>query len=434
MRFVCFFLIACSCAGQLFADDWPQWMGPSRDNVWREAGIIEEFPSDGPDVLWRMPVAGGYSGPAVADGLLVVTDYVTDDNVKVDNFARKKFTGTERVLAMDAQSGELRWKHELPVDYTISYPAGPRCTPIIHDGFVYTLGAEGHLFCFNAKTGDVVWSKSFQQEFTTKVPLWGYAAHPLIDGEKLICIVGGQDTHCVAFDRASGAKVWTVLTAKEQGYSPPTIVTAMGKRQLILVRPDGVSSVDPDSGKVHWTAPYEATNGSVIMSPLLFNNHLYVGGYSNKNMLLKLTNNEAGYEVVWKNLRKKAISPVNVQPILDGSILYGMDQAGEMLAMDVMTGERLWATAWPLGKRRLQTGSAFLVRHEDEYWMFTEQGDLVIARLNKDGHEEVSRANLLEPTGTAFGRAVVWSAPAYANKRVYLRNDKECICVDLARR
>ncbi len=101
--------------------------------------------------------------------------------------------------------------------------------------------------------------------------------------------------------------------------------------------------------------------------------------------------------------------------------------------MDVLTGERLWETAWPLAKRPLRTGTAFIVRHEDHYWLFTEQGDLMIVELSKEGHKEIDRTKLVKATNTAFGRDVVWSVPAFANKRVYVRNDEECVCIDLAK-
>lgn len=416
------------------ADDWPQWMGPGRDNVWREEGIIDSFSAGGPKVLWRSKVAGGYSGPAVADGMVVVTDYVTSDDVKVANFERKKFTGIERTLCLDEKTGTQKWKHEYPVEYAISYPAGPRCTPIIQDGRVYTLGAEGHLYCLNQNDGEVVWSKDLKTEYKTKAALWGYAAHPLIDGNKLICIVGGEGSHAVAFNKDTGEQIWSVLTATEQGYSPPTIIEAAGKRQLILLRPDGVSSVDPESGEPFWTAPYKATNGSIIMSPVMIGeDHLYVAGYSSKNLLLKLLPDAPFYEVVYRDKRKKAISPVNVQPFFDGETLYGLGQGGDFYAVDPLTGDRLWGTAWPLGKRPQQTGTAFIVQHEGRYWLFTEQGELIIAKLTPEGHQELSRTKVIEPTNVAFGRPVVWSAPAFANRHVYLRNDKECICVDLSK-
>ena len=125
------------------ADDWPQWMGPRRDNVWREDGLLDAFSAAGPKVLWRTPIAGGYAGPAVAAGRVFVTDYATDADVKIANFERKISTGLERVLCLDEATGKLLWKHEYPVTYTIAYPAGPRCTPTVDGDRVYTLGAEG---------------------------------------------------------------------------------------------------------------------------------------------------------------------------------------------------------------------------------------------------------------------------------------------------
>ena len=420
------------CCGVALGDDWPQWMGPKRDNVWRETGIISRFPTDGPKVLWRSPVAGGYAGPAVAQGLVIVCDYITSDNVKVGNFERNKFTGVERVLALDERTGDVKWTHELEVDYTISYPSGPRCTPIVDGGMVYTLGAEGNLFCLRADSGEVVWSKEFQPQYSTKAALWGYAGHPLIDGNKLICVVGGEGSHAVAYDKDTGEQIWSVLTSKDQGYSPPTIIEAAGQRQLILFRPDAVSAVNPENGEPLWSVPYEAKNGLVVMSPIQLRDHLFVGGYSDTNMLIKLAADEPGAHTVWKNLRKKAMSPMNVQPFLDGNVLYGVDQSGEFMAIDVMSGDRLWQTSWPLGKRPARSGTTFIVRQADRYWLFNDQGELIIAKLTPQGHEEIDRTKLVEPTNVAFGRSVVWSAPAFANQHVYVRNDKECICVDLS--
>ena len=143
-------------------------MGPNRDNVWRESGIVEKFPDGGPKVLWRTPIAGGYAGPAVADGKVFITDYVTTDDVKVDNFDRKEFTGQERIQCLDEATGKVLWTHEYPVKYAISYPSGPRCTPNVESNRVYTLGAEGHLVCLNTADGKVIWSHDLKQDYETK--------------------------------------------------------------------------------------------------------------------------------------------------------------------------------------------------------------------------------------------------------------------------
>ena len=415
------------------ADDWPQWMGPRRDNVWREEGIVDEFPADGPRVLWRAPLAGGYAGPAVAAGRVFITDYVTDADVKVANFERKTSTGTERVLCLDEATGKILWKHEYPVTYTIAYPAGPRCTPTVDGDRVYTLGAEGDLFCFDAPTGKILWSRDLKKDYATKAALWGWASHPLVDGDRLICIAGTDTAHAVALDTRSGREIWRTGKAPEQGYVPPSIIEAAGVRQLVLVKPDAVYAVEPETGKPLWETAYNADNGSIIMTPVRVDDHLYIGGYQNKNLLLKLKADVPGVEVVWRNKPKQGISAVNVQPFAADGLVYGFHENGELRAMRIPEGDFAWRGGGPLGARPQGSGTAFLTRHADRFFVFTETGDLVIAKLTPAGYEELGRAHLIEPTNVAFGRPVVWCAPAYANRSIIVRNDTEIIRVSLAK-
>lgn len=415
----------------VFADDWPHWMGPQRDNVWRETGILEKFPEGGPEIVWRTPVAGGYAGPAVAAGRVFVTDFVTQEDTTNTNFDRNKTIGTERVLCLDRTTGSELWRHEYPVQYTISYPAGPRCTPAVDGNRVYTLGAEGNLFCFDTETGNIIWSSNLPEKYNTKPALWGYASHPLIDGNKLICIVGGKGSHTVAFDKNTGNEIWRTGDAPEQGYSPPTIIQAEGVRQLLLVRPDAITSVNPETGERYWSVPYEATSGSVIMTPIHWQNYLYVGGYSNQNLLMKLSRDPPGAEVEWGNKAKHAISPVNVQPMEVDGTMYGFDQNGKLYGIEIPTGKRLWETTKPISKRHVGSGTAFIYRQADRYWLFSENGDLIICKLSPTGYEELDRAHILEPTNVAFGRDVVWCAPAFAGGKMFVRNGEEIVCVKL---
>lgn len=428
MLFLCGLIVSTAVA-----DDWPQWMGPARDNVWREDGILSEFPESGPDVLWRTPVGGGYSGPAVAEGRVVVTDYVTAADVRVSNFERTEFTGTERVLCLDEATGAELWTHEYPVAYTISYPAGPRCTPVIESGRVYTLGAEGHLFCFDLADGSVHWSVDLKSRYDTKAALWGYAAHPLIDGNKLLCLAGGTGSHIVAFDKHTGAEIWRSTTSPEQGYSPPTIITAGGVRQLILLRPDAVSSINPDTGEEYWSVPYEATSGSIIMSPLHVGDYLYVAGYDKKSLLLRLDDKKPAVTEVWRD-KNRVISPVNVQPFAEGNVVYGMDQKGVLRAVALPSGDLLWESTDIMGDRPRGSETAFLVKNGDRFISFNERGELVLLTLSPEGCTILDRAPVIAPTNLAFGRDVVWSMPAFANRKAYIRNDKEIICVDLSAR
>ena len=338
----------------------------------------------------------------------------------------------EEVEREDESSGQEVWKHEYPVNYSVSYPAGPRCTPTVDGNRVYTLGAEGHLFCFNTTNGEIVWQKHLPTDYSTKTALWGYASHPLIDGGKLICVVGGKGSHAVALNKLDGSEIWRTITSPEQGYSPPTIIEAGGVRQLILARPDAISSVDPGTGKIYWTEPYQATNGSIIMSPVVSGKFLYIAGYSNQSLMLETSPDKPEVQVVWANENRRGISPVNVQPIVDGDFIYGFDQRGSLMCIRIADGERIWETDKAIGDRPAGSDSAFIVRNEDRYFLFTEKGDLLIAHLSSDGYEEIDRANVIEPTGLAFGRPVVWSAPAFANKTAYIRNDTKIIAVDLA--
>jgi outer membrane protein assembly factor BamB len=424
-------IMAGFCNSYVWADEWPQWMGPQRDNVWRESGIVDTLPKE-PKILWRTEIAGGYAGPAIAGGKVFVTDYVTKDDVKVDNFDRKAFSGEERVLCLDEASGKILWTHSYPVKYSISYPAGPRCTPNVDGKLVYTLGAEGNLICLSIDKGQVVWSRDLKQDYGTKAALWGYAAHPLIDGDRLLCLVGGQGSHIVAFDKSSGKEIWKSLTSPEQGYAPPTIIQAGGVRQLILYRPNAVTSVNPGNGKEYWSIPYEASNGSIIMSPVVVGDYLYAAGFNNKSLLMKLDSTKPAATEVWRD-KQNVICPVNVQPYVEGSIIYGFDQKGVLRAMSIPEGQRLWETSEAVTKRPAGSETAFLVRHQDRVILFNELGELLIAKIGPKGYQEISRSKVIEQTNNAFGRQVVWSMPGFANKHAYIRNDKEIIAVDLAK-
>ncbi len=415
------------------ADDWPQWMGPKRDNVWREDGILEKFPKGGPKVLWRTPVAGGYAGPAVVGGKVFVTDFKTAAKLDEGNFKRNPSDGTETVMCLNEKTGEVIWKHSYPVKYAISYPAGPRCTPTVDGDKVYFLGAEGNFLCMDIATGKVVWEKKLKEEYKTPSALWGYAAHPLIDGDKIITLVGGEGSHVVAFNKNTGQEIWKSQSQKEQGYTPPSIITAGGKRQLIITGPQAVRALDPETGTRYWTVPYEATNGSIIMTPVVSGEYMFVAGYQGKTQMLKLATDKPGASVVWENKRGLGMSPINVQPFGEGNMIYGYDESGKMYGMEVPSGKRVWESGGPVGEEPKGSGTAFIVKQADRFWFFAETGHLVIGKLSPKGYEEIDRAKVIEPTGKCFGRSVVWCAPAFANKRAYVRNDKEIICVDLAK-
>lgn len=423
-----------------YADNWPQWLGPDRASVWHEAGVVDTIPDDGLPVLWRIPVEGGYSGPAVVGSRVYLTDYEqTGGELANDPNGRTELSGRERVLCFDATNGSLLWKHEYDCPYSLSYASGPRCTPTVDADRVYTLGAEGHLFCFQAETGAVLWEKDFKRDYAAPTPIWGFCGHPLIDGDQLICVVGGEGSVVVSFEKTTGRELWRQGTASEAGYCPPTIITAGGVRQLLIWDADKLSALAPETGTPLWSQPLQPGYGMAITAPRAAKTAqghvLFASGIGRVGALFLLDEERPAARVLWRGEPKTAVYSANATPFIEGNTLYGCDcETGYLTAVDLNTGERLWETLEPtMGtERRGRHGTAFLVRRGDRTWLMSETGDLIVAKLSPTGYQELSRMHLLEPTNECFGREVVWSHPAFANRCIYARNDKELICVSAA--
>jgi outer membrane protein assembly factor BamB len=436
--------ILLSATGSLRADDWPQWMGPRRDGVWREDGIVQRFPSNGPPVRWRAPIHGGYSGPAVVGNRLFVLDRVAGKmpERKRGDRGLPQIPGDERVVCLDATSGKAIWQHTYDCAYRIDYPSGPRTTPLVAEGRIYTLGAMGDLRCLHADDGTLVWSRQFLRDFElTEPPLWGWAGHPLLDGERLICLVGGSNSVVVAFHKDTGKELWRALTAVEIGYVPPVIYTVNGRRQLIIWHPDAVSGLDPETGKVLWSHPYPVGGKPqrpevTIAMPRLDGDRLFVTCYYQGSLLLQLADAEP--KLVWnrrstsKSTFNAGLHSVMVTPVIKDGYIYGVCGYGELRCLDAATGERQWETYAATGGKKGFFATAFIVQHQDRVFLWNDQGELILANLKPQGFEELSRAKLLEPLENTRGRTILWCHPAFANRCAYMHNGKEMICVSLA--
>jgi outer membrane protein assembly factor BamB len=339
------------------------------------------------------------------------------------------------VLCFDAQTGRLLWKHEYNCPYNMSYPRGPRATPTVDGGRVYTLGAEGNLLCLNAADGRVVWSKELTKEYAVETPIWGFSGHPLVDGELLYCLVGGQGSVAVAFDKQTGREAWRALSASEPGYCPPTMIEHAGVKQLLIWHPEALNSLNPRTGDVYWSTPLRPNYGMSITAPRKRGSYLYASGIGGVAALFRLDDTKPAAEVIWRGDAKSAIYSANSTPFIHDGVIYGADcQLGALMAASLEDGKRLWDTFQPTtgGDRRASHGTAFLVKHEDRFFLFSETGDLILARLSPQGYEELNRFHVLQPTNDTFGRDVVWSHPAFAERSVFARNDKELVCVDLS--
>jgi outer membrane protein assembly factor BamB len=424
--------------------DWPQWLGPNRDGVWRETGILEKFPPGGPKVLWRQPIHEGYSGPSVADGRLYVMDRqrARDESGKPLRPTRQGIPGNERLLCLDTSDGHLIWKDEYDCPYKVSYPSGPRTTPLVHQGCVYTLGAMGDLRCLEIKTGKPLWTKNLCQEYKTESPIWGYAAHPLIDGDLLYCLVGGEGSAVVAFHKDTGKEVWKALTSQEVGYSPPMIYEAGGKRQLIIWLSDSINGLEPATGKVYWTQAYPASGSPQrpavnIITVRRHDDLLFVSTYYQGPMMLKLAADKPAATVLWHGKSNNPEKPDGLHilmapPLFQDGCIYGVGANGEVRCLDTQTGKLLWESYAATCGEKTDCASAFFIPQGSQTVICNDQGDLILARLSPKGYQEIDRAHILEPDHSARGRHVVWSHPAFAQRCVFARNDKEIICVSMA--
>jgi outer membrane protein assembly factor BamB len=426
------------------AEDWPHWLGPQRDAVWREKGIVDSFPKDGPKYRWRKPVGGGYSGPVVAKGRVYVTDRQLATGVANPNdpFARGRIAGTERVLCLDEKTGETLWVHEYPCDYTISYAAGPRATPSVDDGRVYAVGAEGNLICLDAEKGKVLWEKDYKKDYNAKTQTWGFASPPLIDGDRVICVVGGDKASTVAFDKKTGKELWRGVPAKEAGYAPPTIHTLAGVRQLIIWTGDGITALKPETGEVLWSHVWPLRFALAVPTPRkVGEDQLFFTAFYNGSLMLKVSRESKTPEILWQSAKvsekdtDKLNSIMPTPAIVDGTI-YGVCSYGQLRALKVSTGERIWETRQPTTSGKdLRWGNAFIIQHGSRYFLFNEAGELILAKLTPEGYTELDRMKVLEPTNKdARTRNVVWVHPAFANGHMLIRNDKEIVSVDLQAR
>ncbi|HZZ28125.1 MAG TPA: PQQ-binding-like beta-propeller repeat protein [Pirellulales bacterium] len=412
------------------ADDWPQWRGPLRDGVWRETGVVEKFDAPQLPIQWRAEIGPGYSGPTVAAGRV----YVTDRQVEPAQ--------VERVHCFNAATGKPLWHHTYDCPYVgVGYAAGPRAAVTIDQDKAYSLGAMGNLFCFNAATGDVLWQKDLKALYNIKMPMWGIAAAPLIDGQRLILNVGGEHACVVALDKTTGEEIWKALDDPAQ-YSAPILIQQAGRPVLVIWTGAGVVGLNPADGSVYWREEMKPKQMPIgIATPVVAGDLLFVSSFYDGSLMLRLKTDSAtarpAVERVWRKVGPDEIHTQSLHcmigtPILENGYVYGVDSFGQLRCLDAATGERIWESQDAVPKARW--AAIHMIRHDDKVWMFNERGELLITRLSPTGFEEISRTKLIEPTTGQLDQrgGVCWSHPAFANRHVFARNDQELVCASLA--
>ncbi len=399
------------------AADWPQFRGPNRDGVWNDTGILKTFPAEGLKIRWRAPVGPGWSSPVVVQGRVFLTD-----------MRLEKPKARERIRCYKESTGKLLWSYASELVYPEwafipEHGGGPAATPIVEDGKIYSLGRSGRVDCLDARNGKVIWEKQLEYEIRELT----CRASPLIEENLLILFIGGKPGACViALDKKRGREVWKALDETVSN-SSPVVIMAGGKRQLIVWTDECVTSLNPATGQTYWREPMVTSSNDSIPAPVVQKNRLLISG-----LMLELDNNQAAATLLWpesKAVSKRILSNTSTAMLRDDHV-FSAKSNGELVCLEAGTGKQVWGTT---NVTELKNGASIhLTPNGDATFLFTDEGNLILARLEPGGYREVSRSHLLKPTSILGVRKFAWTPPAYANRHVFARNDEELVCASLA--
>ncbi|MBX7074822.1 MAG: PQQ-like beta-propeller repeat protein [Pirellulales bacterium] len=396
-------------------EDWPRWRGPRGDGTWQAPKLPNQWPAAGLPQVWKQPIGGGYAGIVVADGRTLTMDRQT---------AEISTTGAEveRVLCYEAATGKLLWQHAYPVKYgNLDYGNGPRAAPTLHAGRVYTLGAMGHALCLDAASGKVLWSKDFVGEAGAVIPEWGLAASPVIFQNLVVYHPGAKPDGCyVALDQTTGNEVWRAA-ADAAGYATPIVIEYAGEALLVAWTPLHVLGIAPATGEVYWSVPYEVTYGVSIATPVFHDGVILVTGYWEGSKAIELGASVREAKLLWEENRY--LRGLMSQPLTREGLVYSLDKSRGLTCFEMRTGKVLWNDGNRLTPRgRNPQASLVWLGDGNRAMALNSDGELVLARLNRDGYHEESRVKIVEPT---------WAHPALAGDLCWARGDNEMVCVRL---
>ncbi len=389
----------------LQAADWPQILGPTRDGHSTETKLLWDWPASGPLIAWNKDVGTGWAGPIVAAGKLIFFHRVDDEEV---------------VVCLNPATGKEFWTFKYATRYRddFGFDNGPRATPTVADGKVFTLGANGDFHALDLATGNKLWARNVLVEYKANKGFFGVACSPLYVGGKLLVNVGGRGAGVVAFDPANGKELWKA-TDDEASYSSPTSAEILGKPAAIFLTRAGLKVFDPVTGKVLYEFPWRPRiNASVnAATPLVLKDEIFLTvSYSTGAVLLKAKGAEV--DEIWSN--DKSLSCQYSTPILVGNCLYGVHGRSDV------GNAQLRCVEWKTGAVKWSApnfGVASLIAVDSGLLALTETGDLVRFDASPEKYQERARATILgKPTR---------ATPALSDGRFFARDGSKLVCVKL---
>jgi outer membrane protein assembly factor BamB len=379
------------------AEDWPRWRGPTANGISVESGWNPAAITTSPEKLWELNVGVGHSSFSIRGKYLYTMGNIDSKDI---------------IYCLDAVSGKENWRFTYDCD--AGNYAGPRATPTLDGEFLYTLSREGHLFCFNALTGKVIWKKQIVDEFGAVSPTWGFASSPYIVDDMLVL---NACKNGLVLNKKTGDKIWA-SDPGISGYASPSIISLQGKRYGIFFGEKNVYGVELDTGKEQWSYSWETENDVNATDPLVIDNQIFItSGYKTGCALLDISGKTA--KEVWKN--KNMSNQFGGGVYLEGFI-YGSDgQVGKrrskIICIDITTGENVWSEA--IGFNSLTLADKKLI-------ILNEKGKLIIATATNTGYKELATAQVLPKDIRC------WAAPILANGKIYCRNTNgDLVCINV---
>ena len=380
--------------------DWLHYRGPTMNGISPEKGWNAQFPTQGPKVLWRASLGIGTSSVTVAG----------DRGYSMGNL-----NGKDVVYCFDLKTGRVVWRHEYPLALDPNmFEGGPRSTPTLDGGRVYTISHQGDLWCLDAATGKKVWYKHYQKDFGGRRPEWGYAGSPTVEGKMLLLDVGGKGSSTVALDKTNGNVIWKAGD-DEAGYGSPVVATIGGKRMVVVFKASHLVGLDAGTGRELWRTEWKTSYDVNAATPVIVGDRILISsGYNHGAALYAI--NSGKVSLVWSN--KKLRSHFNSPVVVDGAI-YGIDGdagGGNLVCLDLATGEQKWI------EKSAKGGS--LICADGKLIVLTEKGELIIADASPSGFHAISRASVLSKR--------CWVQPTLVNGRLFVRNNAgDLACLDL---
>lgn len=396
------FLISLAAAGA----DWPQWLGPTRNGISPETGLLKAWTPQGPKLLWQAKNLGyGYGAPAVAGGRLFLLA-----NQGLDN---------ESLLALSVEDGKVLWSTRLGKvgnpDQQPNYPAA-RSTPTVDGDLVYAFTSDGDLACVEAATGKVRWQKNVRHEFGGVPGKWAYAESPLIDQDKLVVSPGGAQATLVALHKRTGQLIWksAVPGGDAAAYASVIVTNGAGRKQYVQFLEKGVVGVDAQTGRFLWRWDQTSKGPANIPTPIARENFVYSTARSlGAAALIRLSPTADGIAADQVYLERGLPSSIGGSVVV-GPYLYGTDGQG-LVAAEFATGKILW--------RNESIGPGSLLYAEGHLYLHGEEGEVALVEATPQGYREKGRFRPPEaPAHTRGPQEKSWAYPALAEGRLYIRD------------